>query len=83
MIPETKTKTIRLRRKTMNATQNEMPFATRCKSFFGFLPGQTLQGFASEIRALTDQDKCELVEMFNQAGLPTAMPRNCATISEA
>lgn len=52
----------------------EMSFAQRCKTFFGKKSEQTLTEFAAELRALTDEDKAELVKLFNEAGMPTAAP---------
>lgn len=53
--------------------EQEKSFVTRCKSFFGLLPGQTLGGFAHELGELSNQDKIELVDMFNEIGLPTRL----------
>lgn len=41
-----------------------MTFMMACREFFGARPGTTLQDFAAEVRALTPQDKAELIEMF-------------------
>ena len=60
----------------MSESLNEMSFVCRCKAFFGPLPGQELREFAKELRLLSDQDKQELVELFNQADLPTKMPKD-------
>jgi hypothetical protein len=46
-------------------------FIARCSEFFGKKPGQTLQDFKKEIDALTPQDKADMIEMFNVAGMPT------------
>ena len=45
----------------------------QCKNFFGLKPGQTLSEFAAELRQLTDKDKKELVDLFNEAGIPTVL----------
>lgn len=37
--------------------------------FFGRQPGQTLQGFAAETKALTDADKAWFVEAFQAEGV--------------
>lgn len=44
-------------------------FVQACKEFFGLLPGETLQQFAQELRALTPDDKAEMIQLFRQAGI--------------
>ena len=39
-------------------------FAAAMKEFFGLKPGQSLQGFAAELKALSDEEKA-----FFRAGL--------------
>ncbi len=56
------------------ADEKPMSFVQRCKAFFGKKPDQTLTEFAAELRTLTDADKAEMVELFNEAGLPTLPP---------
>ena len=46
-----------------------MTFVQACKFFFGSLPGQSLMDFAQELRALTPNDKLELIEMFKAIGI--------------
>lgn len=46
-------------------------FVSRCKEYFGLLPGQTLMEFSAELKKLTPKDRAELVESFNKMGLPT------------
>jgi len=46
-----------------------MTFIAACKTFFGLLPGETLQEFVSEIKALTPNDKLELIELFKTVGI--------------
>lgn len=43
-------------------------FIMACREFFGNKPGQSLQEFAAEIRALTAEDRAELIEMFRTVG---------------
>ena len=58
----------------MESGQKGMSFVSRCKSFFELKPGQTLKDFAEELRALSDDDVRGLVRLFNEAGMPTALP---------
>jgi hypothetical protein len=51
-----------------------MGFAARMKTFFGFLPGQGLPGFAAELKALTPAEKAFFVAEFNAAGMPMNDP---------
>jgi hypothetical protein len=53
-----------------------MGFAARMKTFFGFLPGQGLPGFAAELRALTPDEKAWFAAEFNAAGMPTNAPES-------
>lgn len=46
-----------------------MTFVQACKTFFGLLPNETLQEFVTEIRALTPDDKAELVTLFKTVGI--------------
>lgn len=41
-----------------------MTWAGACKNFFGLKPGQTLQEFGAEIKALTPGDKAEMISLF-------------------
>jgi len=43
-------------------------FIVACRAFFGLLPGENLQQFAAEIRALTQKDRVELIELFRSVG---------------
>ena len=43
-------------------------FIMACREFFGYHAGQTLQEFAAEIRALSQKDKADLIEMFRTVG---------------
>ena len=45
-------------------------FIGQLKLFFGFKPGQTLNEFAAEVKALSEKDKTELTDMLNAAGYP-------------
>lgn len=47
----------------------------RCKQFFGLRPGQSLREFGDEFARLTEDDKQELVELFNEAGMPTVLSK--------
>jgi hypothetical protein len=42
-------------------------FAVACKKFFGQKPGQDLQAFSRELKALTPKDKVELRSMLADA----------------
>ena len=46
---------------------NEMGFIVACKTFFGFLPGQSLLDFKNEVAKLTPKDKAELTPMLEKA----------------
>lgn len=46
-----------------------MSFIAACRKFFGTKPGQSLQEFAAEVRALTDKDKTDLIEMFKTVNI--------------
>jgi len=50
-------------------TSGPVTFVVACKSFFGLLPGETLQQFVAELRALTPGDKQELISMFKEIGI--------------
>lgn len=39
-------------------------FMAACKTFFGMLPGQNLQGFRDEMHTLTAEDKMDIWEGF-------------------
>jgi hypothetical protein len=41
-----------------------MKFAVACRQFFGLLPGETLIGFAKELKELTDADREEIRSML-------------------
>jgi hypothetical protein len=38
------------------------------KNFFGLLPGQSISGFAAELKALSLEEKLEFHRMLNAAG---------------
>lgn len=44
-------------------------FVMACRKFFGLKLGQTLQEFAAELRALTPDDKNDLIAMFKDVGI--------------
>jgi len=44
-------------------------FVMACREFFGLLPNETLQEFVAEVRALTQKDKTDMIEMFKTVGL--------------
>lgn len=48
---------------------NAITFVMACKQFFGFLPGETLQEFAAELRQLTPKDKQDLIAEFARIGI--------------
>lgn len=49
----------------------EKGFVVACKAFFGMMPGQNLQQFKDEVRALTDADVKELAPMLaRELGYP-------------
>jgi len=43
-------------------------FIQACREFFGILPGEPLQQFAAEVKALTPEDKQELIMLFRSVG---------------
>jgi len=53
----------------MNENLKEMTFVAACRQFFGMLPNETLQEFVAELKALTPQDKLDLIEMFKSVGI--------------
>lgn len=48
--------------------QKEMGFIAACKDFFGFLPGQTLMTFRTEVSELTPKDREEIRAGLEQNG---------------
>lgn len=46
----------------------KMAFIAACKDFFGYKPGQTLQEFSAEIKALTPKDREDLIKEFKTVG---------------
>lgn len=44
--------------------ENEVSFAKACADFFGKKPGQKLQDFAQELRALTPEDREEMAPLL-------------------
>ncbi len=42
----------------------KMKFGAACMRFFGKKPGESLQQFAAELRALTKEDKAELAALL-------------------
>jgi len=56
------------------ATQGQMALLKRCKQFFAPNPGKNQQQLSAEFKALTEEDKRELAELLNDAGMPTAPP---------
>jgi hypothetical protein len=44
-------------------------FVVACKEFFGFKPGQGLQDFAAEVKALSPKDRADLVGEFAKIGI--------------
>ena len=55
------------------ADEKEKSLVMRCKQHFGLKPGETLLEFMAELKKLTDQDKKDLVQAFNDAGMPTVL----------
>jgi len=53
-------------------------FTAACREFFGFKPGQTLAGFAEELRALTPKDKADIYEGFKAIGIQCDPPAQSA-----
>lgn len=47
----------------------QMTFVQACRSFFGMLPNETLQEFVAELKALTPEDKAELIVLFRNVGI--------------
>lgn len=50
------------------ADLKHVTFIMACREFFGLLPGQTLQDFAKEIRALSEAERANFIEMFRSVG---------------
>ena len=48
-------------------------FIARCREFFGYRAGTGMSDFVAELRALTQEDREELVRLFNESGMPTLM----------
>lgn len=46
-----------------------MTFGAACFAFFGKKEGQTLGEFNQEIKALSDQDRADLIAMFPSVGI--------------
>ena len=44
----------------------KVKFTVACKKYFGKKDGQTLLGFAQEIRLLTPEDKTELIPLLSK-----------------
>jgi hypothetical protein len=51
-------------------------FVGRCVEFFGKKPGQDLRGFSAELKALTNQDKADLMLYFAEVDLPIKVESN-------
>ncbi len=47
----------------------QMTFVAACRNFFGLLPNETLQEFVTELKALTPEDKAELIQLFRTVGI--------------
>lgn len=47
----------------------KMSFVLACNSHFGRKPGQSLQEFNQELKALTPKDRADLTEMFKAQGI--------------
>lgn len=52
----------------MDTPKQEMSFAAAMKSFFGLKDGQTVGGFAQEIKALTIDDRAYFTKLLEGAG---------------
>jgi hypothetical protein len=50
-----------------NSTKT-MGFIAACKDYFGFKPSQTMQEFAAEIKALTEDDREYFKREFAKVG---------------
>lgn len=46
----------------------KMSYAAAMRDYFGFLPGQSVGGFMSELKALTDEDKVWFRENLPKVG---------------
>lgn len=53
----------------MEQELKSMSFIAACRTFFGILPNQQLSEFAKEVKALTDKDRTDLIEMFKTVGI--------------
>jgi hypothetical protein len=47
-------------------------FVAAARDYFGYRPGQSLSDFNAELKALTEQDKAELIEGLRKEGYPIA-----------
>jgi hypothetical protein len=46
-----------------------MTFVMACNNFFGRKPGQTLQEFNVELKALAGNDRTDMIQMFKTVGI--------------
>ena len=53
---------------TVSNDQMKCSFPLAIKRFFGTLPGQTMKEFADELRALSADDKQDLIKMLEGVG---------------
>ena len=62
-------------RSTSTAEVEPLGFVVRCMRFFGKKDGQSTKEFGAEVKALSNKDRAEFIEMFNAAGMPTVDSR--------
>jgi hypothetical protein len=46
-----------------------LTFTKACMEYFGKQPGQSLQDFAAELKALTEKDRQDFVKWFPSVGI--------------
>ncbi len=46
-----------------------MTFVMACNNFFGRKQGQSLQEFNAELKALTEKDRKDMIQMFMAVGI--------------
>lgn len=52
----------------------ELSLVAALKDFFGLQPGQTLQGFMQEVKALSDEDRTYFKQHLEASGLYVIKP---------
>ena len=66
--------TLNLKGNIQMADTTKVGFTAQMKRFFGFRDGQNVNDFASELRALSYEEKKQFCQWLNDAGFPTEEP---------